>query len=58
MNKAIKEWLDANVHDGQDRSGCKLDWHMFDPDELQTLVEDCVKDCFGDLSNNLKKKEE
>ena len=44
--EAIKQWLDANVHDGDDRSGCKNDWVKHDPDELQELVEDCLAHVF------------
>lgn len=42
MREAIKEWLDANVHDGEDRSGAS-DVAYFTPDELQELVEECLE---------------
>lgn len=38
----IKEWLDANFHDGEDRSG-SFDRAYFSPDELQELCEDLVE---------------
>lgn len=38
----IKEWLNANVWDGEDRSGCKTDSAAFSPDELLELVTDCI----------------
>jgi hypothetical protein len=39
-----KSWIDANVHDGVDRAGCKCDWVKLDPDELQELIDDLVDD--------------
>lgn len=44
MKAKIKAWLDANIHDGEDRAGCKYNWVKFNPDELQELVEDCIQD--------------
>ena len=44
MKAAIKAWLDANVWDGEDRSGCKNDYANHSPDDLQELVEDCLSD--------------
>ena len=44
MNDKIKDWLDANVWDGDDRSGATHDYANFTPDELQELVEDCCAD--------------
>jgi len=35
-----KEWVDANVWDGEDRSGSKNDWAKFTPNELQKLFDD------------------
>ena len=43
IRKRIKQWLDANVWDGEDRSGSKDRAH-FDPDGLQDLVEECFED--------------
>lgn len=40
MKKQLKNWIDCNVHDGQDRSGCVKDWVKFNPDELQELIDD------------------
>ena len=37
-----KKFIDANVHDGEDRSGCKDDWAKFKTDELQKLVDDLL----------------
>ncbi len=36
----IAEYVNANVWDGEDRSGCKNDSASFDPDELQELIAD------------------
>lgn len=41
-----KTWLDANVWDGEDRSGCIDDWARFDPEELQALFDDFIEDAF------------
>lgn len=38
----VKEWLNANVWDGEDRSGCKTDSAVFNPDELLDLVTNCI----------------
>ena len=40
----IKQWLDANVWDGEDRSGAENDYCTFSPDVLQELVEECFDD--------------
>lgn len=42
--KYAKEWIDANVHDGEDRSGCVRDYATFNPDDLQELVDDLLDD--------------
>lgn len=39
----IKQYLDANVHDGEDRKGCHCDKAVFSPDELQELVEEACE---------------
>lgn len=42
--KAIaRSYINANVWDGEDRSGCKGDGAGFDPDELQELIDDLVE---------------
>lgn len=41
LNKKIKDCLDANVWDGEDRSGSHDVVHLH-PDELQELVEEVV----------------
>lgn len=40
--KFITEWLNANVHDGEDRSGTK-DTLVFNPDDLHELCVDLVE---------------
>ena len=40
----IKSWLAANIWDGEDRAGCKNDSAIFNPDELQELFEEFMKD--------------
>jgi len=37
-----KEWIDANVWDGEDRSGASGDWVKFSPDDLQELIDDLL----------------
>ncbi len=37
-----KLWIDANVHDGEDRSGCHTDVVRLSPDDLQDLVDDLI----------------
>jgi len=37
----IKSYLNANIHDGEDRSGTK-DTIIFQPDDLEELVSDVV----------------
>ena len=49
QKELIKEWLDANVWDGDDRSGCTGDSAVHNPDDLQELVEDCFDSVFEDL---------
>jgi hypothetical protein len=44
MKKELKDFIDANVHDGQDRSGCVGDTSTFTPDDLQELVDDMYDD--------------
>tara|TARA_R110002110_G_scaffold415850_1_gene657983 strand:+ start:19094 stop:19471 length:378 start_codon:yes stop_codon:yes gene_type:complete len=50
MKDKIKQWLDANVWDGEDRSGAENDYCTFSPDVLQELVEECL----GDISPKLE----
>jgi len=40
----IEKWLNHNVWDGEDRSGCKNDIANFDPDGLLALLTDCQDD--------------
>jgi hypothetical protein len=37
-----KSFIDQNVWDGEDRSGCKNDWVGFNPDDLQELIFDLL----------------
>ena len=48
--KFCKSWLNDNVHDGEDRSGCKGDKAIFNPDELQELIDDMLTDLTALLS--------
>lgn len=43
VKKRVKHWIDVNVWDGEDRSGCKDDWVNFEPDELQEWVDDLLE---------------
>ena len=40
--KEAKLFIDANVWDGEDRSGAKSDKATFDPDDLQELIDDLI----------------
>lgn len=41
--KAVsKQFIDANVWDGEDRSGADGDGAGFTPDELQELIDDLI----------------
>jgi len=40
--KQAKQWIDANVWDGEDRSGSD-DSAIFAPDDLQELIDDLVE---------------
>lgn len=42
-----KEFIDANVWDGEDRSGATADWVKFSPDELQELIDDLLDELYG-----------
>lgn len=50
--KEIKKWLDDNVWDGEDRSGCKGDFVNLDPDELQELVEELIGDMCSTIATD------
>lgn len=43
QQKRAKQFVDANVWDGEDRSGCKDDFASFNPDTLQELIDDLVE---------------
>ena len=52
-----KLFIDANVWDGEDRAGCTGDQCYFDPDELQTLIDDMLDDILKDyFSEKANKK--
>ena len=57
MNARIKEWLDANFHDGEDRSG-SFDKSIFSPDELQELCEDLVDFLLTDKETRVLENED
>ena len=42
--KQAKKWIDDNVWDGDDRSGCLEDVTAFSPDDLQELIDDLIED--------------
>ena len=46
MNEEAKKWLDANVWDGEDRSGTG-DRAIFSPDDLQELVDELLEHLNG-----------
>lgn len=41
-----KEFIDANIWDGEDRSGCNNDVTHFTPDELQELIDELLEHLF------------
>ena len=43
----IKQYLDQNVWDGEDRSSALNDSALFNPDELQELVEGVVRHVYA-----------
>jgi len=45
-----KSYIDQNVWNGEDRSGCKNDRASFDPDDLQGLVDGLVEHLTGVFS--------
>jgi len=48
-----KLWINANVHDGEDRTGCNSDYSRFTPDELYELIEDLLDDLLKPLDISL-----
>ena len=46
MNEELKlkakSYIDANIWDGEDRSGAKNDSAAFAPDDLQDLIDDLI----------------
>ena len=54
----IKSWIDANVWDGEDRSGAENDCASFTPDSLQELAEDLCGSLFGELEAENKRLKE
>ena len=43
QQERAKQFIDANVWDGEDRAGCKGDFASFNPDMLQELINDLVE---------------
>lgn len=43
LKAEAKLYIDANVHDGEDRSGAVNDRATFNPDELQELIDDLLE---------------
>ena len=44
LKSMAMDWINNNVHDGQDRIGCKNDWVKHTPDELQELIDEMLDD--------------
>ena len=45
--KAVaKQFIDANVWDGEDRSGAVNDRATFSPDDLQELIDDLIDELY------------
>lgn len=42
IKRESKLWIDANVWDGEDRSGCHHDCAGFSPDDLQDLINELI----------------
>ena len=38
-----KRYVDANIWDGEDRSGCNKDFVRLTPDELQELIDNLIE---------------
>ena len=45
--KEAKQFINANVWDGEDRSGAAGDWAKFSPDELQELIDELIDYLYG-----------
>jgi len=46
IKEHAKLFVDANVWDGEDRSGAANDRACFDPDDLQELFDEFIDDVF------------
>ncbi len=57
IKKEAKLFIDANVHDGEDRAGCKGDRANFDPDDLQELADDLVEHVFESLIREINDRD-
>ncbi len=44
---SAKSFIDANVWDGEDRSGAVNDRATFNPDELQELIDDLIDELYA-----------
>ena len=54
----LEKWLNHNVWDGEDRSGCKNDRANFNPDDLLELFTDCHEDLQLELNRAQSRIEE
>lgn len=57
----LENWLNHNVWDGEDRSGCKNDRANFNPDDLLELFTNCHEDLESELNraqSELKRSKE
>jgi len=43
IQQKAKEFIDANMWDGEDRTGCNSDFVKHTPDELQKLIDDLLE---------------
>ena len=51
LKAKAKLYIDANVHDGEDRTGCD-DLLVFTPDELQELVDEVIEGVILEIDLN------
>ena len=51
IKKEIKLYIDANMHDGQDRSGATDDRAYLTPDDMEKLVTDTFQDAIIPMVN-------
>lgn len=46
LKEAAKQFIDDNVWDGEDRSGCHGDCVHFTPDDLQELIDELIDELY------------